>query len=445
MAKQQTKQFVCQECGAVHSKWSGRCDTCGMWNSIVEEAITQAGLANRPPAQPLKTARASQRPRQSHRRLATGLSEVDQVLGGGIIPGSILLLAGSPGVGKSTLLLQVAAAVAARRQVLYVSGEESINQLHHRLDRLAVKSDNLELATTTSTDSIVATIAGGQYDLVIVDSIQTMACDDLSASAGTVSQITNSARRLQVAGKTAGCSILLVGHVTKQGSIAGPKLLEHLVDVVLNLEGERFGSFKILRGTKNRFGSTFEVGIFEMKADGMMAVKNPSAALLDERQVSDGSVVLATIEGTRALLVEVQALVNRTQFGYPKRTAVGFDLNRLNLLTAVLARRAGFRLDDQDVYVNVVGGMKIAEPAADLAVALAIASALKNKPVRANAVVFGEVGLSGEIRSVPQVDARVAEAKKIGFKAAIGPASGAQNAFVKPVRQVRDITDKILS
>lgn len=444
-SKRQTRQFTCQECGASHSKWSGKCASCGAWNTLIEEEVSQTEIKSVSKAAKLKTTKASQRARISTKaRLTTGISEVDQVLGGGIMPGSIILLAGEPGVGKSTLLLQLAAACAKRKKVLYVSGEESMGQMHHRVQRLGVKDDNLELATTTSTDSIASTISAGDYDLVIVDSVQTMACDELSSSSGTVSQITNSARMLQVVAKEANTAVLLVGHVTKQGNIAGPKILEHLVDVVLNLEGERFGSFKILRGNKNRFGSTFEVGIFEMKDSGMEPVKNPSAALLNERQVSDGSVVFAAIEGTRALLVEVQALVNRSQFGYPKRTAAGFDLNRLNLLTAVLSRRAGLSLDDQDVYVNVVGGMKVAEPAADLAVCLAIVSALKNKPLKTNAVVFGEVGLSGEIRSVPQVDARVSEAKKIGFKAAIGPSSGSKNSFIKPVRHLNDVTSKIL-
>lgn len=378
-------------------------------------------------------------------RLGTGIAEVDEVLGGGIVPGSLLLLAGEPGIGKSTLLLQVAAAVSQGKRVLYVSGEESLRQVYVRAQRLDIDSQKLQLAAATSTDAIASTVAQSDYDLVIVDSVQTIACEDIGSSAGTVSQITNSARMLQSVAKSSHTAVLLVGHVTKQGNIAGPKILEHLVDVVLNLEGERFGSFKVLRGTKNRFGSTYEVGIFEMKDAGMMPVKNPSAAFLHERQPGDGSVVFATIEGTRALLVEVQALVNQSNYGYPKRTTVGFDLNRLNILAAVLAKRARLPLNDYDVYINVVGGMKVQEPAADLALCLAIMSALKNKPLKQNAVVFGEVGLSGEVRSVNQVEARVNEAQKLGFKAAIGPASGSNNSFIKPVKHITDITNKFLS
>lgn len=438
-------EFVCQECGSAHAKWGGRCSACGAWNSLVEETITPAAT-NAPQAAKLNpTSVKNIKASAVGKRLTTTIGEVDQVLGGGIMPGSILLVAGEPGIGKSTLLLQIASGAAAKQRVLYVSGEESLEQLHHRARRLKAAGGGLELVAATSADSVAATIAGGEYDLVVVDSIQTMATASVSSAAGTVSQITNSARQLQLAAKDTNTAILLVGHVTKEGSIAGPKILEHLVDVVLSLEGERFGNFKLLRGTKNRFGSTFEVGIFEMKDSGLVPVKNPSAALLQERAAGDGSVVLATIEGTRALLVEVQALVIRSNFGYPKRTAAGFDLNRLNLLCAVLGKRTRLSLGSYDVYVNIVGGMKVSEPAADLAVCLAIVSALKNKPLRANAVVFGEVGLSGEIRSVNQVEGRVSEAKKLGFRAAIGPRSGSKSTFIKPVGHLNDLINKILS
>jgi DNA repair protein RadA/Sms len=349
------------------------------------------------------------------------MSEVDDVFGGGIVAGSVNLIAGQPGIGKSTLLLQLAYAVAAKLPVLYVSGEESAHQIGLRAERLGTLRSDLQLATSTSADDIAATIAGGGYKLVIIDSIQTVSCGAIASAAGTVSQITNSTRLLTLAAKQSDTAIILVGHVTKEGAIAGPKVLEHVVDVVLQLEGDRYGGFKLLRAIKNRFGSTNEAGIFEMVEQGLQPVENPSAALLAERQVSDGSVVLATLEGTRPLLVEVQALVNRTSYGYPKRAASGFDLNRLNLLVAMLERRTKLKLAEQDIYINIVGGIQIHEPAADLAICLAIGSAAKGLQLKRNAVVFGEVGLSGEVRHVPHADKRLQEAKKLGFDGAIGP------------------------
>jgi DNA repair protein RadA/Sms len=353
-------------------------------------------------------------------RFDSGIGEVNQVLGGGIVPGAIMLLSGDPGIGKSTLVLQLAAKVSKEQSVLYVSGEESTSQIKLRADRLGVDS-GLELLTETSTDIVAATLEQGNYALVIIDSIQTMAVEALTGSPGTVGQITASAQMLQQVAKRRHVAMVIIGHVTKEGNIAGPKILEHLVDVVLYLEGDRYGAFKALRGIKNRFGSTAEVGIFEMKDSGLSPVANPSQALLAERQEAPGSVVLATVEGTRPILVEVQALVSRTSFGYPKRTASGFDLNRLNLLAAVMQKRAGINLSDQDIYVNIIGGLKITEPAADLAIILAIASAFKNEPVAHNLIAFGEVGLSGEIRSVSNVGSRLAEAKKLGFRFVVGP------------------------
>jgi DNA repair protein RadA/Sms len=361
-------------------------------------------------------------------RLKTGMSEVDDVFGGGIVAGSVNLIAGQPGIGKSTLLLQLAYAVAAKLPVLYVSGEESTHQIGLRAERLGTLRSDLQLATSTSADDIAATIAGGGYKLVIIDSIQTVSCGAIASAAGTVSQITNSTRLLTLAAKQSDTAIILVGHVTKEGAIAGPKVLEHVVDVVLQLEGDRYGGFKLLRAIKNRFGSTNEAGIFEMVEQGLQPVENPSAALLSERQVSDGSVVLATLEGTRPLLVEVQALVNRTSYGYPKRAASGFDLNRLNLLVAMLERRTKLKLAEQDIYINIVGGIQIHEPAADLAICLAIGSAAKGLQLKRNSVVFGEVGLSGEVRHVPHADKRLKEATKLGFDGAIGPQSKTGNA-----------------
>jgi DNA repair protein RadA/Sms len=379
-------------------------------------------------------------------RLMTGISDVDSVLGGGIVSGSVNLIAGQPGIGKSTLLLQLAYAVAATVPVLYVSGEESAYQIGLRAERLGTMRPELQLATSSSADDIAATIASGLYKLVIVDSIQTISASAISSVAGTVSQITNSTQLITLAAKQTDTAVILVGHVTKEGAIAGPKVLEHVVDVVLQLEGDRYGGFKILRAIKNRFGSTNEAGIFEMVELGLQPVKNPSAALLAERQVSDGSVVLATLEGTRPLLVEVQALVNKTSYGYPKRAASGYDLNRLNLLIAMLERRTKLNLAEQDIYINIVGGMQIREPAADLAICLAIGSAAKGLQLKQNAVVFGEVGLSGEIRHVPYAEKRIAEAKKLGFDGAIGPIqkSGKSPANLYGVKDVRTALNQFL-
>jgi DNA repair protein RadA/Sms len=437
MAKVLT-QYVCQNCGATHSRWSGRCDQCGEWNSLVETQAVSAKKSLNGQAAAARPEKLSSVTTLAASRIATGIADVDQVLGGGIVPGSITLLSGDPGIGKSTLTLQIAANIGHKQPVLYISGEESANQIKLRADRLGVKAENLELLTETSVDTVVATIEQGEYGLVIIDSIQTMAVEALTGSPGTVGQITASAQMLQQIAKRKHVALLIIGHVTKEGSIAGPKILEHLVDVVLYLEGDRYGAFKALRGIKNRFGSTSEVGIFEMGDKGMRVVPNPSQALLAERQIAPGSVVLATMEGTRPLLVEVQALVSPTVFGYPRRTAVGFDLNRLNLLVAVLQKRARINLSNQDIYVNIVGGLKITEPAADLAIILSIASAFKGQPIAHDLVSFGEVGLSGEIRSVANVGQRIAEAKKLGFSGAISPRlqSGASNrSQVKTIAQ----------
>ena len=376
----------------------------------------------------------------SVRRLPTGIADLDAVLGDGILPAGVMLLAGQPGIGKSTLLMQVAAHVSEQHAVLYVSGEESASQVKLRATRLgATSGDDLQFVASTSADDIAATIRSGAYRLVIIDSIQTLSLDEISSAPGTVSQITNSSNVIIRAAKASGAAVILVGHVTKEGSIAGPKVLEHLVDVVLQFEGDRYGGFKVVRAVKNRYGSTSEAAIFEMDDKGLRVVENPSAALLAERQNADGSVVLATLEGNRPILVEIQALVNSTNFGYPKRTASGFDLNRLNLLIAVLEKRTKLNLSDKDIYVNVVGGLKLADRAADLAVAMAIASAAAGRKLDDGLVVFGEVGLGGEIRSAQGTDKRLTEAKKLGFTQAIAPAatSGKKNSFVKGVKDLR--------
>lgn len=441
MAKKPTIQFVCQQCGAVRPRWAGRCDNCGSWNSLVEQAVEPvgAGAVASSKGKALKTEAIAQvAPSDQAGRIATGMPDVDTVLGGGIVPASVVLIAGQPGIGKSTLLMQLAYLAAKTQPVLYVSGEESTGQVKVRATRLGASHENLHLVSSTSADDIAATIREGAFKLVIVDSIQTLAMETLSSAPGSVGQITNSSNLLTRAAKSTGTALILVGHVTKEGSIAGPKVLEHMVDVVLNLEGDRYGGFKVLRAIKNRYGSTNEAAIFEMNDNGLVPVVNPSAALLEERLSSDGSVVLATLEGNRPLLVEIQALVNKTNFGYPKRTASGFDLNRLNVLVAVLERRTKLNLSDSDIYINVVGGMKLQDPAADLAVCMAIASAASEFALDPGAVVFGEVGLAGEVRTATQSEKRTAEAKKLGFTYAIGPKVSKKNPFIKPVSSMRD-------
>ncbi len=434
--------YVCQSCGASHRKWSGKCEECGEWNSLVEQLASPGAKAGG--GAPLSVDKLAMiQPTAHTNRIQTGFSDIDEVLGGGIVSGGVYLLAGEPGMGKSTLLLQVAGLTSQEKRVLYVSGEESLAQIKLRADRLAVPADNLDVAATTNGHDIAASIASGTYDLVVVDSIQTMGLDEISSAPGSVSQITNTSNVLTRAAKNSATALVLVGHVTKQGNIAGPKILEHLVDVVLNFEGDRYGGFKVVRAVKNRYGSTSEVALLEMKDTGLSIASNPSEALLSERQAVDGSVVLATIEGSRPLLVEVQALVSTTSFGYPKRAASGFDLNRLNLLIAMLSRRTKLDLADKDVYINIVGGIKITDPAADLAICMAIASASKGMMLKDDAVVFGEVGLSGEIRHVSHIEKRAQEAKKLGFTYAIGPKS--KQAFVKPVENIRDALNKTLS
>ena len=443
MAKARSN-FVCQNCGASYPKWTGKCENCGEWNTLVEQIVETKGAS--------AVARSHSRGKilkpqsmrsiaaeDSVKRLPTGIANLDAVLGGGILPAGVMLLAGQPGIGKSTLLMQVAAHVAEQSSVLYVSGEESASQVKLRATRLgATSGDDLQFVASTSADDIAATIRSGRYKLVIIDSIQTLSLEEIASAPGTVSQITNSSNVIIRAAKASGAAVILVGHVTKEGSIAGPKVLEHLVDVVLQFEGDRYGGFKVVRAVKNRYGSTSEAAIFEMNDKGLRVVENPSAALLAERQNADGSVVLATLEGNRPILVEIQALVNSTNFGYPKRTASGFDLNRLNLLIAVLEKRTKLNLSDKDIYVNVVGGLKLADRAADLAVAMAIASAAAGRKLDDGLVVFGEVGLGGEIRSAQGADKRLNEAKKLGFTQAIAPAtSGKKNSFVKGVKDLR--------
>lgn len=446
MAKQ-TKRYICSNCGVETPTWAGKCSNCGEWNTLEEEIIAQAVGKTTTAGSVLKTQDVTKAQASGEKRTTLKLGDVDRVLGGGLVPGSVILLAGEPGIGKSTLLMQLAQAAAdSKRSVLYVSGEESEHQIGLRAKRLKATSDKVLLASSTSAEDIAATLSTGQHQVAVVDSIQTVGVRSLNSSTGSVSQITSSTHLLMQAAKTSNTCLILVGHVTKEGAIAGPKILEHIVDVVLQLEGDRYGGFKVLRSVKNRYGSTNEVALFEMLDNGLTAVDNPSKALLAERQVVDGSVVLATMEGSRPMLVEVQALVNKSVFGYPKRTASGIDINRLNVLVAMLERRTKLQLFDKDIYINIVGGMRIAEPAADLAVCMAIGSASKGLQLKQNAVVFGEVGLSGEVRHVPFMEKRIEEAEKLGFEVAIGPGllRGKKPAFLHSVRDVRSALNTFL-
>lgn len=409
---------------------------CGAWDSLVETPImpTAGGKS--------KISMPTQRPDKFHEitsseksRIKTGNSEVDSVLGGGIVPGSLVLLAGDPGIGKSTLVLQLAGDIAKLKKVLYISGEESASQVKLRGGRIKDLNNEFEFLATTDVDQVLSHAIAGDYDLIIVDSIQTMSSHNLSSAAGTTSQITNNTNSIVRVAKDTNTAFIIIGHVTKEGNVAGPRLMEHLVDTVLYLEGERYGLLKMLRGVKNRFGATNEVGMLEMTEQGLKAVENPSEALLMERQELPGSVIYVGMEGTRPILVEVQALVSPSVFGYPKRVADGFDINRLGLLCAVMQKRGGLNLSTQDVYVNIVGGIKLTEPAIDLAIILAIASAASGKIINSSTVVFGEVGLSGEVRSVNMSNLRLQEAKKLGFDKAIVPSSvkGANYFGVKTI------------
>ncbi len=417
-------QFVCQNCGHSQSKWAGRCPKCGEWNSFVEQ-VERASAGDRGglpggPAEPLALPDV---PVDSGGRVPLSIGEMARVLGGGIVPGSGVLISGDPGIGKSTLLIQMAAAIAdTGRKVLYVSGEESAHQIKRRAMRLGIESPTLFLLADVNLENILAQTERLQPGLIIVDSIQAIYHGALESSAGSVTQVRECAAMLLRLAKSTNIPLFLVGHVTKEGVIAGPRVLEHMVDAVLYLEGDRFHSYRLLRSVKNRFGSTNEVGVFEMNAQGMVEVANPSEVFLAERLPNaSGSAIAVPMEGTRPLLVEVQALASTTAFPQPRRTGNGVDMNRLLLVTAVLSRRVGLRLVDQDVFVNVIGGLRISEPASDLAMATAIASSMHNKPVAADLVLVGEIGLSGELRSVSQLARRLSEAQQMGFKRALVP------------------------
>lgn len=429
MAKQ-TAQFVCEACGATFAKWSGKCLNCGAWETITEVTTAQIAPGQKAVAK-VKASKLSAVEARAVERISVGVGEVDNVLGGGLVPGSLVLLAGDPGIGKSTLVLQLASNVSKAQRVLYVSGEESPSQIKLRASRLSGTSTDFDFLASTDADQVMAQAGSGEYDLIIVDSIQTMVSTDATAAISTVSQITNITARIMNVAKVTHTTFIIIGHVTKEGNVAGPRVLEHLVDAVVYLEGEKFGSLKVLRAQKNRFGSTSEVGVMEMTDKGLMAVDNPSIMLLEERQYLPGSVVFATMEGSRPILVEVQALVSPSVYGYPKRTAVGVDINRLGLLAAVMTKRGGVNLSSSDIYVNIVGGLKVQEPAIDLAIILAIASAHKGIALPSELVAFGEVGLSGELRSVSFASRRLEESHRLGFSSAIVPPQTKSQSNIK--------------
>ncbi len=416
--------YKCEQCGFETSRWEGKCAECGEWNTLKKfetgvafgRGRANSGFSNKGASfQTIKDIQFKSIKTDNFQRHISGMEEFDRVLGGGLVPGSVVLIAGSPGIGKSTLILQAIDKLNLR--TLYVSGEESAEQIKGRSDRLGLGLQNISFAPSCSVESLIGYMSLKKVDLVVVDSIQTIWADESESQSGSLSQIKLSAARLMEAAKSFGVAVVLVGHVTKDGNVAGPKTLEHIVDVVIYLEGDKYHEFRILRASKNRFGSTNEIGVFDMTEKGFEEVKNPSKSFLEERAFNAyGSVVTATIEGTRPILLEVQGLTSLSPFGYPKRTAVGLDINRVSMLSAVLSRSAGVNLSNQDVYVNVVGGFRVAEPATDLAVCISIASSFFKKPINSSVVAFGEVGLSGEVRRVARAVERVKEAKKLGFK-----------------------------
>jgi DNA repair protein RadA/Sms len=451
-----TSHWVCQNCGSAFSKWAGQCTACGEWNTLVEEAIASAapkGLGNTTSRSGntragridfVDLAGTSDAPP----RRATGMTEFDRVTGGGLVEGAAVLIGGDPGIGKSTLLLQAVCKLADKYDAVYVSGEESVDQVRLRAARLGLATAKVKLASATSVRDVVAAIdRADSPDVIVIDSIQTMWLDTLDSAPGTVAQVRASAQELIRAAKRRGTSLLLVGHVTKEGVIAGPRVLEHMVDAVIYFEGERGHPFRILRGVKNRFGPTDEIGVFDMTDRGLIEVPNPSELFLAERRGDvSGTAVFAGVEGTRPLLVEIQALVAPTSYGTPRRAVVGWDSARLSMVLAVLEARGGLQFGGHDVYLNVAGGLRVSEPAADLAVAAALASALAQDPVPADAVLFGEIGLVGEVRQVGQTELRLKEAAKLGFGRAILPSgrsrrsgSGGETLARTEIGHVRDL------
>lgn len=439
MAK--TKQlYFCQECGYESAKWLGQCPGCRSWNTFVEEKVVTSQGGKEKKVTKSKVTGLFQVDMKEEERIMTNIKELDRVLGGGIVKGSLTLVGGDPGIGKSTLLLQVCRNLAnQKKKVLYVSGEESLRQIKMRASRLGEFLEELYLLCETDIDIICNTIEKETPDMVVIDSIQTMCTDQVSSAAGSVTQVREVTSMLMQLAKRLNIATFIVGHVTKEGVVAGPRTLEHMVDTVLYFEGERFAAYRILRGVKNRFGSTNEIGVFEMRSEGLVEVENPSKALLAGRPMdAAGSVIVCSVEGTRPIMIEIQALISNTNFQMPRRTTVGLDYNRVNLLMAVLEKRAGLMLGGCDAYVNLTGGMRLGEPAVDLGVVMAIVSSYKNRAMDPNTLIFGEVGLTGEIRGVSFADKRVNEARKLGFSHCILPMANLE-ALPKRDREDMDL------
>ena len=446
MAKNKTI-FVCNECGYESAKWLGKCPACNSWNTFFEQKVVETKNSNNKignekinTPQKLNSYVASEKTRTS-----TGFGELDRVLGGGLVKGSLILLGGEPGIGKSTLILQICDKVKGEGNVLYVSGEESAEQIKLRADRLGINNEDILFLGETNIDIVTQTILNINPKLVIIDSIQTMYSEEITAAAGSVSQVREITSQIMRVCKSRDITTIIIGHVTKDGTIAGPRVLEHMVDTVLYLEGERYFSYRILRGVKNRFGSTNEIGMFEMKEEGMTEILNPSDVLISERDDNPaGSCIVSCIEGTRPILVELQALTAQTVFGYPKRTANGIDFNRLALLVAVMEKKAGLNLGNQDVYLNVVGGLKINEPSIDLGIILVTASIFKNISIPKDVVIMGEVGLTGEVRRINFIEKRLREAEKLGFKTCVIPESNKKvlkDKFKLDIIGVKDVKE----
>ena len=440
MAKVKSK-YVCQNCGYENPKWLGKCPECLQWNTFVEEieekmTPRQESLAKQASSSTSRPVSIISIAPKREDRFSTSIPELDRVLGGGVIPGSLVLVGGDPGIGKSTLLLQVSNNVAETgKKVLYISGEESENQIKMRAKRLNISSDNLYIYTENNLAAIELQIAEVEPDMVIVDSIQTMISPEINSAPGTISQIKEGTSKFMKISKSKSISTFIVGHVTKEGALAGPKLLEHMVDTVLYFEGERYNTYRLLRAVKNRFGSTNELGVFEMKSDGLVELENPSKVLIAEKPNDvSGSVIVSTVEGTRSMLLELQALVAPTNFGYPRRTTTGVDNNRVALILAVLEKVIGMQVQSQDVFVNIIGGLRINEPSMDLGIALAISSSFRNIPVDASVVVTGEIGLTGELRTVSFIEKRIMECEKLGFKKMVIPKGNYLEEFKKDYR-----------
>jgi DNA repair protein RadA/Sms len=424
MAKKSSTVFVCNSCGYESSKWLGKCPSCNEWNTFYEEKAVTTATGKDKKKERSEPVTLNSVEKKTTIRIKTGSEELDRVLGGGFVEGSLTLLGGEPGIGKSTLILQICNNVKVDGKILYVSGEESADQIKLRADRLGIKNENLLFLAETDIDNVEYALDKYEPKFVIIDSVQTMYSDDITSAPGSVSQVREITARIMKMCKMSNITTIIIGHVTKDGNIAGPRVLEHMVDTVLYIEGERYFSYRILRGVKNRFGSTNEIGMFEMQNEGMVEITNPSSVLISERDGNPpGSVIVVSMEGTRPLLLELQALSIPTVFGMPRRNAIGIDYNRLTLLMAVLEKRAGMNLGSQDIYLNIVGGIRVNEPALDLGIMLATASTFKNIPIKEDVVAIGEVGLTGEIRSVNMIEKRIREAEKLGYKTIIIPES----------------------